>query len=115
MNCSGNKLTKLPKKLPNSLIKLDCSLNQLEEFPEDFDNLTNLEVLICDRNKFEKLPENLQNFKNLKVLHCQENKLTKIPFFPTKLEELYIDDDHELIYELIKSVELCTKLRVRQF
>ena len=71
--------------LPNSLLKLNCSYNQLTSLP----NLPNsLEILCCSANQLTSLP-NLPN--SLKKLHCYGNQLTSLPDLPNSLESLWVE------------------------
>ena len=99
--CFDCKLRSIPKKLPNTLVRLDCSYNQLTKLP----NLPNsLEILDCCDNKLTSIPD-LPN--SLVRLACSRNKLITLPnsmnisdkvelFFYQYLPISYIPDDINL-------------------
>jgi len=84
IDCSNNKLTKLPK-LPESLEVLVCNDNNLTELPMLPLNLKNL---YCTRNNLIYLPT-LPN--ELTELWCQFNQIKLIPRLPESLETLVCD------------------------
>ena len=76
LNCSNNELTSLPK-LPNSLKKLSCYNNQLTSLPK----LPNsLKKLLCSHNKLTSFANN-QLSNSLKFLYCANNQITSLPDF----------------------------------
>ena len=82
LDCSFNELTSLPY-LPNSLMELYCSNNQLTLLL----NLPNsLEKLDCSNNQLKLIP-NLPN--SLTKLFCTNNQLTSLPDLPNSLRQLY--------------------------
>jgi len=71
LNCSNNKLTRLPT-LPNTLNGLNCSNNRLTSLPD--------------------LPNYLQTCEHeigLRELDCWNKKLTILPHLPNTLQKLY--------------------------
>ena len=107
LNLSSNRLTELPKILPQNLKYLYCNYNQLTVLPElpqnlinlscDYNRLTvlpelpkNLTSLSCDSNRLTVLPELP---KNLMKLSCYYNRLTVLPELPLNLKYLYCNDN----------------------
>jgi len=108
IDCSYNKLTKLPK-LNNSLIELDCTFNQLTELPELNNKLTSL---MCGNNNIIKIP--ILNNK-LTSLKCGYNKLTKLPKLNEKLLDLECHHNNltelpELNEKLLRLVCACNNI-----
>ena len=86
LNCSNNRLIRLPKHLPNTLTYLYCSNNRLTRLPEHLPN--SLQVLYCYNNRLTRLPKHLPN--TLTRLYCFNNRLTKFPEqLPNSLTHLY--------------------------
>jgi len=81
--CSGNNLTYLPNKLPENLKTLCCENNNLTYLPA---LPKNLEFLSCHSNSLTSLPSLPQN-QNL--LYCFINQLTSLPSLPKNLEILF--------------------------
>lgn len=75
LDCSGNKLTKLPDNFPEKLTCIDCSDNQLLVLPDDLPS--GLTELYCHNNQLTKLPNNLP--QKLFTLNCSNNLLTELP------------------------------------
>jgi Leucine-rich repeat (LRR) protein len=84
--CSNNQLTNLPE-LPNTLTRLDCSNNQLTNLPELPNTLTRLD---CDDNQLSSLPK-LPN--TLTCLDCSYNQLSSLPELPNTLTYLFCDNN----------------------
>ena len=86
--CSNNNLTELPKVLPSSLHILLCEDNNLTEIS----NLPNsLKYLYLRNNKISHL-DNLPD--SLILLNCSHNNLTKLPKLPNLLNHLSCDNNH---------------------
>ena len=66
--------------------------NKIENLPDSFCNLQNLEGLRIHKNKLKKLPENFGNLKKLKELTLYKNLLTTLPqsFYELQFEKLNI-------------------------
>jgi len=75
LNCSNNKITKLPENLPKGLMQLYCFDNQLTQLPEHLPE--GLIQLYCFDNQLTQLPEHLP--QGLTELYCQKNQLTQLP------------------------------------
>ena len=75
LNCSNNRLTRLPEQLPDNLKELSCSNNRLIRLPEHLPN--SLTVLYCYDNRLTKFPEHLPN--SLQTLWCWNNCLIRLP------------------------------------
>lgn len=88
--CYMNKLQKLPKLLPPSLVEIHCFDNQIEELP-DLDNLPLLNYLNCSNNKIRKIG-NLP--RTLTRLRCNKNRLTELPALPECLVKLCCEYNH---------------------
>lgn len=89
LGVQNNNLTSLPTKLPNSLLYLDCSYNQLGVLTLP-DSLANL---ICSFNQLSILP---QLPKTLKYLTCSNNNLTNLPILPPAIVQLLCDQNPNL-------------------
>jgi len=97
-NVSGIGLTKLPE-LPENLISLDCSMNNISVLPE---LPKNLQLLYCENNKIKELSELPDT---LKILWCQKNFLTELPELPNGLKELSCHSNQiDKLYELPKKI-----------
>ena len=83
--CSNNKLTELPLKLPGSLRVLGCYNNKLNELPSKLPE--SLQTLDCSNNDLTELPSRLP--ESLQKLYCSHNKLTELPNLPESLKILY--------------------------
>jgi len=83
LNCSSNNLKRL-QNLPLSLQKLNCYSNYLTII-ENLSELSHLSELVCRRNQLTRLPT-LPN--RLKILKCANNRLNKLPKLPNTLEHL---------------------------
>lgn len=82
LNCSYNKLTRLPV-LPSTLIELNCYINQLTSLPSLSQTLIKLN---CSCNQLTKLPDLSQS---LVELNCSCNQLTNLPQLPSTLKCLW--------------------------
>ena len=87
LKCFNNELISLPS-LPNNLIKLFCSGNNLTYLPNKLPE--NLKVLHCYANNLTYLPALP---KNLEFLSCHSNSLTYLPLLPQKLELLFCSNN----------------------
>jgi Leucine-rich repeat (LRR) protein len=102
LNCTNNKLTKLPAVLPSNLTTINVEYNQITSLPtlpnylrtlNCSDNLlttlpilpSNLRILDCSHNQISVLPT-LPNY--LTTLFCSNNLLTTLPTLPPQLEGL---------------------------
>lgn len=87
LNCSHNKLTKLPRYLKRiQLTSLNCSYNELIKLPE-FKNKIHSLLLNCSNNKLIELPNlSFGHYDNkLKFyLDCSNNKISKLPIITFK-------------------------------
>ena len=93
LNCSYNQLTSLPD-LPNSLLELYCANNRLTSLP----NLPNsLETLDCPNNELTSLPD-LSDL--LEYLNCSKNQLTSFTNvqIPNSLRYLYCDNNQLTLF-----------------
>lgn len=69
INCSNNNLTELPP-LPTDLMTLNCSYNKLTELPESIEDCSYLQSLSCNNNELTKLRvptvfiEDFESWKN---------------------------------------------------
>ena len=90
LNCSDNQLTELPDlRQCVSLKDLDCSDNELTELP-DLSQCVSLTYLSCFWNQLTELPD-LSKCVSLKELYCSDNQLTELPDLRpcVSLKELY--------------------------
>ena len=61
-----------------TLIKLNCSDNELTELPAGLPQCVSLNILYCSGNELKKLPD-LSKCVSLKTLSCFDNQLTELP------------------------------------
>uniref|UniRef100_A0A6C0DJJ0 Uncharacterized protein n=1 Tax=viral metagenome TaxID=1070528 RepID=A0A6C0DJJ0_9ZZZZ len=106
INCSKNNLQELPD-LPDSLIIINCSKNNLTELPESIENCYYLQSLSCNNNNLETLRIPLsfvENFDNWKSDGDEEDvSLTYLNCSFNKLTELPNDiptEDGDLMNKL---------------
>lgn len=71
----------------SNLEYLDLSQNEIEMIPEGIKELSNLKTLIIDRNRFKTLPQELKNL-NLKKLNISDNRYLREPVFIYKIKSL---------------------------
>jgi Leucine-rich repeat (LRR) protein len=119
-DCSNNKLTSLPERLPSSIQRLNINYNKiahLNPLPK------NLRQLKCTNNLLTSLPELpntlfqldcsdnsisvLPNLKNLNTLFCSHNLLTQLPNLPERLDGLVCANNQ------LKSLPLLPPLLIR--
>jgi len=81
LNCSSNNLTEFPQELPNNLNDFMCFNNKLVYLPS---LPKSLRLLNCFHNLLVELPELPDNLKNLT---CDYNKLSVLPDFPELFED----------------------------
>ena len=107
LNCSNNKLTKLPdenpladesspnsfpNKLPNTLETLICNKNNLDSLPDLLPE--RLMYLVCSDNKITSIPirqEPLYSWARhiyLNILYCNNNDINELTFLPVNLINL---------------------------
>lgn len=82
LNWSGNDLTTFPKLFGPSLHNLkslDLSENFLEELPEEFVELKQLEKLYLDCNFLTTLPQEFSSLTQLKLVQLSNNMFSAIP------------------------------------
>ena len=100
LNCVGNKLKTLI--IPPSVTILNCSFNQIAEYPTFHDNL---EYLLINSNKLQII-DNIN--PNLKYLRCNNNLITNINIpVNSKLDVLICDNnkiDRLPLTDTIKSI-----------
>jgi len=111
INCSKNNLSKLPD-LPAELIHLNCSYNKLTELPGSIEYCSNLRRLSCNNNELEtlRIPFPLvENFNNWKSHGDEEGvSLTYLNCSFNKLTELPNDiptNDGEIMNKLPNCLE----------
>lgn len=78
LNCSFNQLTSLPR-LPSTLEWLYCATNLLTSLPK---LPPSLDYLQCDTNRLTSLPELPLS---LRTIYCNKNNLTSLPELPPSL------------------------------
>ncbi|XP_055900191.1 leucine-rich repeat-containing G-protein coupled receptor 5-like isoform X3 [Biomphalaria glabrata] len=99
VDCSGQNLTSVPRGIIPGTIKLDLSMNNIQDFHEDdFINMTSLQELRVVGNKLTSLPKRLfRNNPFLQNLNFQGNLFTKVPPMTfqnlTYLRQLYLDSN----------------------
>ena len=101
--------------LPNSLIELDCSRNQIISIPK----LPNsLKFLRCYNNQLTSLPD-LPN--SLEFLYCYGNKLISLPKFPISLNQIDIGNinlykiEFNPNYKNVKFYIMCSKITISDY
>lgn len=88
LSCSDNQLTALPDTLPPSLRQLFCNNNMIEQLPERLP--ASLVSFMCNNNLIEHLPElppGLLGFS------CNSNLLAVLPQLPNSLMGLSCNDN----------------------
>ena len=96
---------------PNNPSQLDNINYRLTKFPDDFGNLSALEILKLNDNEFISLPESFTDLTKLKHLELENNLLTELPVDLgnlINLEQLVIN--YNLITHLPGSITLLTSL-----
>lgn len=85
--CSLNDLEEIPEEigLLKALRCFDCSYNKLKRLPHSLCTLPYLVNLICHDNQLEELPFDIGTLSQLSSLICYSNHLT---FFPRSISEL---------------------------
>lgn len=81
--------------MQKSLRALDLTNNQIKELPENWfnqDSFSELRILRLDGNQLENLPEEINQLKSLEVLSLTKNQITSIPKGWSRLEALVVDD-----------------------
>ncbi|NWZ90692.1 TLR3 protein, partial [Nesospiza acunhae] len=80
-DCSHLKLTQIPSDLPNNIMSLDISHNQLRQLgPANLTKYSQLVYLNAGYNIISKLqPELCQNVPLLQILNLEHNELSKLP------------------------------------
>lgn len=76
-------------KVPEKVLVLDLSGNNLEAIPKKIIQFKNLQVLNLANNYITNLPDEIFELKNLQVLNLEENRLTKLPKEIDRLKNLY--------------------------
>ena len=109
IDCSHNKLTSLPSKLPESLQELYCSSNKLTSLPSKLPE--SLQTLYFYHNNLTALPSNLP--ESLRVLYCSNNKITSLPINLHELRNLIFIDysDNEIEYIPPQTTRFLNRLR----
>jgi Leucine-rich repeat (LRR) protein len=98
------------KDIPENVIDLDLSMQDLEELPDFITELTYLQFLRLTRNNLTQLPESIGNLKSLLQIWVDANKLTKLPESIKNLKKLkYIDMSNNPMSKVEKNkiVEYC--------
>jgi len=85
--CMGTQITELPA-LPDTLISLNCSSNRLRKLPRPLP--PNLEYLNCSSNALIYLPPLPSTVTTLSV---QYNQLKELPQLPPRLMYIYINNN----------------------
>jgi Leucine-rich repeat (LRR) protein len=90
LNCTNNKLTRLPNNLPVTLQNINIEYNQITALPEELP--INLRIFNCSDNLLTQLPANLP--ANLRILDCSHNQISALPkTLPTELTTLFCSDN----------------------
>jgi Leucine-rich repeat (LRR) protein len=83
LNLEGNNLSRLPNKLPKSIISLDISDNKLVSINE-VESLPNLIELLLINNEIQEVPNFLKNPK-LELIELGNNNILRFPKSLVKL------------------------------
>ena len=107
-------LTRFPQEilqLKDTLEILDLSGNSLSELPDDFAQLTKLQIVFCSNNKFTELPPVLGSCPNLNMIGFKANRIRQVPAnaLPVKLRWLILTDNE--IEELPHEMGNCSQLQ----
>lgn len=79
LDASSNQISKMPSKLPASLLELYLNNNRLAQLERDiFQNSAALEVLDLSHNQLTMLPSGMQRLKALVTLNVANNRLTSV-------------------------------------
>lgn len=94
LNLSENDLPLIPENfIPKSVTRLWLQDNLLTQLPKSFTaNQTKLIYLNLDRNRLEALPD-LSGLP-IRWLRLNHNRLTKLPTLPESLERLYLNNNN---------------------
>ncbi len=86
----NNQLEEFPDNIDNlsNLSRLILSNNNLIALPESLGNLSLLEELMIRNNKIKRLPDKISNCTNLKILYAENNNLSSLPDDIGKLTRL---------------------------
>ena len=78
LNCSGNKISELPKEIGIlvNLTHIYLVHNQLDDLPETFGTLQSLKVCRLDHNFFDEIPKCIYKLRNLEKLTLSFNSIT---------------------------------------
>lgn len=88
LNCANNHISHIGFDGIHSLVKINCSHNELTELAHIPDSIQEID---CDNNHITHL--DLNGLTLLKVLHCSNNKLMIIQNLPAKLDDLKMDNN----------------------
>ena len=107
LNLSKRNLEEFPKEIKclPALLYLNLDNNNLKSLPEFFGNLKDLKELSISSNKLEKIPDDISELINLEYLFLDSNNLKTIPKLIGKLKSLkliYLDANY--IEELPDSI-----------
>src|ERR1700733_4297697 len=69
LDCSGNRITKLPDNMPDSLQRIYCSNNQITKLPDKMSD--SLQIIYCSHNQITKLPDKMSD--SLQEIYCSHN------------------------------------------
>ncbi|XP_052065333.1 leucine-rich repeat-containing G-protein coupled receptor 5-like [Mytilus californianus] len=117
VDCSGKNLTAVPDGIPDDVVNLDLSMNNMTSFPDNaFLKFRKLEELRLAGNKLTDIPPKaFQDLYFLKVINLQHNSFTKVPAYTFQnlsyLRELdldanYIEDVPDEAFKRCRSLQL---------
>ena len=87
-------------KIPNDVIEIDCSNNNISILPDWF-NYANLRIINCSGNELTTLPD-WQHLNNLEEIDCSYNQLKKLPEWKYLTNLQIIKCGHNLLTNLPK-------------
>ncbi|OJJ22960.1 hypothetical protein BKI52_00995 [marine bacterium AO1-C] len=103
IDLSDNQLDTFPEEILNlsDLQRLNISKNELKTLPESIINLAELEYLDASENRLKRLPNSICKFYYLSHLYLQQNLLRKLPDDIGYTNYLHtLDVSHNLLAEL---------------
>ncbi|MBZ3871339.1 Leucine-rich repeats and immunoglobulin-like domains protein 3 [Sciurus carolinensis] len=96
LDCSRQRLARLPEPLPSWVTRLKLNNNELETIPNLGPVSANITLLSLAGNRIaEILPEHLKQFQSLETLDLSSNNISelKTAFPPLQLKYLYINSN----------------------
>ena len=105
------------KDIPENVIDVDLSMQDLEELPDFITELSSLQFLRLTRNRLTELPNSIGNLTNLKQLWVDSNRLKSIPESIKNLTKLtFIDISNNPLSkeEKNKTLQYCEYIKANR-